>query len=123
MAYEIVNSLRSKSTIRVTGNTDTLITLSQLSPNTSLETVTAAAITHIKTSSNGVWTIYRGDNNSGTKLLELNLNDTINLEDLGIGALSNSSTSNIFVTNTGTVGTLLLVVAKTATYSTDTGIL
>jgi hypothetical protein len=123
MAYEIVNSLRSKSTIRVTGNTDTLITLSQLSPNTSLETVTAAAITHIKTSSNGVWTIYRGDSNTSTKLLELNLNDTINLEDLGIGALSNSSTSNIFVTNTGTVGTLLLVVAKTATYSTDTGIL
>lgn len=121
MAYEIINALRSKAVIRVTGNTDTLITLTQLSSNTSLETVTSASIAQVKSNGDNTWRVYRGDTASGTKVLELNKNDTINLEDLGIGALSNGSTSNVFITNDGTGGTLLLVVSKTATYTTDTG--
>ena len=119
MPQEITNTLRSKSTIRVTGNTNTLITLAQLSSNTQLETVSAAAIAHVSSSSDGTWKVYRGNDATGTLVLELNKNHTINLEDMGIGAIANGATSNVFVTNDGTVGTLLLVMSKTATYSRD----
>ena len=43
----------------------------------------------------------------------------INLEDMGIGAIANSATSNVFITNDGTVGTLIMVMSKTATYTVD----
>lgn len=119
MAHEVINTLRSKSTIRVTGNTDTLITLAQLSTNTQLETVSSAAIAQVSVSGDGTWRVYRGNNNSGTILLALRNNHTINLEDMGIGALANGATSNVFITNDGTTGTLLMVMSKTATYSTE----
>ena len=119
MPHEIVNTLRSKSTIRVTGNTSTLISLAQLSSNTQLETVSSATIAHVSSNSDGTWKVYRGNDATGTLVLELNKNHTINLEDMGIGAIANTATSNVFVTNDGTVGTLLLVMSKTATYSRD----
>lgn len=119
MPHEISNTLRSKSTIRVTGNTSTLVTLAQLSSNTQLETVSSVAIAHVSSSSDGTWKVYRGNDATGTLILELNKNHTINLEDMGIGAIANTATSNVFVTNDGTVGTLLLVMSKTATYSRD----
>jgi hypothetical protein len=119
MPQEITNTLRSKSTIRVTGNTSTLVTLAQLSSNTQLETVSAASIAHVSSSSDGTWRVYRGNDATGTLVLELNKNHTINLEDMGIGAIANGATSNVFVTNDGAAGTLLLVMSKTATYSRD----
>ena len=119
MPHEIVNTLRSKSTIRITGNTSTLISLAQLSSNTQLETVSSATIAHVSSNSDGTWKVYRGNDATGTLVLELNKNHTINLEDMGIGAIANTATSNVFVTNDGTVGTLLLVMSKTATYSRD----
>lgn len=116
MAYEIINTLRSKSTIRVVGNTATTIAISNLSANSSIETVESATITHIVASTDGRWDIYRGDSTSGvlicslygTSDLQLNQNDIV---------LANSSTSNIHVTNSGTGGTLLLQVSKSATYN------
>jgi hypothetical protein len=38
---------------------------------------------------------------------------------MGIGAIANAATSNVFVTNDGTGGTLIMVMSKTATYSRD----
>jgi hypothetical protein len=119
MPQEINNTLRSKSTIRITGNTNTLVTLAQLSSNTQLETVSAAAIAHVSSSSDGTWRVYRGNDATGTLVLELNKNHTINLEDMGIGAIANAATSNVFATNDGTGGTLIMVMSKTATYSRD----
>jgi hypothetical protein len=119
MPQEITNTLRSKSTIRVTGNTNTLVTLAQLSSNTQLETVSAASIAHVSSSSDGTWKVYRGNDATGTPILHLNKNHMINLEDMGIGAIANSATSNVFITNDGTVGTLIMVMSKTATYSVD----
>jgi hypothetical protein len=119
MPQEITNTLRSKSTIRVTGNTNTLVTLAQLSSNTQLETVSAASIAHISTSGDSTWRVYRGNDAAGTLVLELNKNHTINLEDMGIGAIANSATSNVFITNDGTGGTLIMVMSKSATYSRD----
>jgi hypothetical protein len=105
MPKEINNTLRSKSTIRVTGNTNTLVTLAQLSSNTQLETVSAAAIAHVSSSSDGTWRVYRGNDATGTLV--------------GIGAIANAATSNVFATNDGTGGTLIMVMSKTATYSID----
>lgn len=119
MAHEVINTLRSKSTIRVTGNTDTLVTLAQLSTNTQLETVSSASIAQISVSGDSTWRVRRGNDAGGVLVLELNKNHTINLEDMGIGALANGATSNVFITNDGTGGTLLMVMSKTATYSTD----
>ena len=119
MAHEVTNTLRSKSLIRVTGNTDTLITLNDLSTNTQLETVTSASIAQISVSGTDAWRIRRGDDANSEPILVLAGNHTINLEDLGIGAIANGSTSNVFITNGGSDGTLLMVMSKTATYSRD----
>lgn len=118
MAYEIVNAKRSKSTITVTGNTATLITLPQLSTNTSTETITSASIGAVASSTDGFWRVYRGNNTSGTLVLELKDNNYLPFTQTDI-AVANSATSNIYVTNSGTGGTLILQVSKTATYSTD----
>jgi hypothetical protein len=118
MAYEIVNSKRSKSVISVTGNTATRINLTQLSVNTSSETVTAAAIGAVASSTDGFWRIYRGNDATGTLVLELKDNNYLPFTQTDI-AVANGATSNIYVTNSGTGGTLILQVSKTATYSSD----
>ena len=122
MPYEIINTLRARSVIRITGNTSTRINLSQLSTNTTTETVSAASITYVNTSTDGKWSIYRGNDATGVLVLEyFGENDLpLTQHDLSI---ANSSTSNIFVTNTGTGGTLILQVSKTASYNPNlTGI-
>lgn len=118
MPYEIVNAKRSKSTITVVGNTATLITLSQLSTNTQTETITSASIGLVASSSDGIWRVYRGNNTSGTLVLELTDNNYLPFTQTDV-AVANGATSNIYVTNSGTAGTLIIQVSKTATYSTD----
>jgi hypothetical protein len=117
MPYEIVNNKRSKSVVRVVGNTATPINLSTLSA-ASDETVTAASITHVTAQSDGAWKIYRGDNTSGVLVIDLtgagNTDWPLAQYDITI---ANNATSNIFVTNSGTGGTLILTVSKTATYN------
>ena len=115
MAYEIINSLRSKSVIRVTGNTATTITLSQLSAAPS-ETVTEAAIAQVSATTDGIWRVYRGDNTSGELILELLNTSHFVLYEYDI-SFANSATSNVHITNTGSGGTLIMQLAKTATYS------
>jgi len=117
MPYEIVNNKRSKSVVRVVGNTATPINLSTLSA-ASDETVTAASIAHVTAQSDGAWKIYRGDNTSGVLVIDLtgagNTDWPLAQYDITI---ANNATSNIFVTNSGTGGTLILTVSKTATYN------
>lgn len=119
MAYEIVNSLRSKSLVRIVGNTATTITLSELAKDNT-ETVTAASIAQASGVTDGVWRIYRGNDASGVLLLELPAFSHYTFYEFDI-SLANSATSNIYVTNSGTAGTMILQLAKTATYSVDTG--
>lgn len=122
MAYEIVNAKRSKSTITVVGNTATLITLSQLAKEPSAspanEIITSASIGAVAASTDGVWRIYRGNNGSGTLVLELVGNNYLPFTQTDI-AIANGASSNIYVTNSGTGGTLILQVSKTAEYSSD----
>ena len=118
MPYEIVNSKRSKSVITVTGNTATRINLSQLSTNTSTETVSAASIATVITATDGIWNIYRGNDNTGTLVLQLVGNNYLPLTQGDI-SIANTSTANIYVTNSGTAGTLIIQLSKTATFTTD----
>lgn len=117
MPYDIVNTKRSRSVIRVVGNTATQINLAALSTGAD-ETITAAAITHVICSTDGKWNIYRGDNASGTLVLEIFDGCDLPLAQYDV-TIANSSSSNIHVTNSGTGGSLILVVNKTAVYSTD----
>ena len=118
MAYEIVNSNRSKSIARVVGNTATLITLSELSSNANNEFITSASISQVFSSSDGVWNIYRGDNDAGVLVLQLNGENSLPLSQSDI-AVANSATANLYITNSGNVGTLILQLSKTATYLRD----
>jgi len=120
MPYEIVNNKRSKSVIRVTGNTDTTIQLSNLSAGSD-ETITAASITHVMSQSDGAWKVYRADSAVEANLV-LDLTGAGNVDwplshyDITI---ANNSTSNLYITNSGAGGTLILTVSKTSTYSPD----
>lgn len=116
MPYEIVNSLRSKSLVRVVGNTPTTITLSQLAKDAN-EVVSSASIAQASGVTDGIWKIYRGDSTSGTLLLELPSFSHFVFYEFDI-SLANSSTSNVHVTNSGTTGTLILQLSKSATYTT-----
>jgi len=116
MAYEVINTLRSKSTIRVVGNTATLITLSELSANPSVETVQSATIAQIVSSTDGRWDIYRGDNTSGVLVCTLFGTADLPLSQSDI-VIANSATANIYITNSGTGGTLILQMSKTALYN------
>ena len=57
MPYDIVNNKRSKSVVRVVGNTATTITLASLSAGAD-ETVTNASISHVMSQSDGAWKVY-----------------------------------------------------------------
>lgn len=116
MPFEIINAVRAKSTIRIVGGAaNTAINLSALSAQTE-ETVTGAAIAQVSASTNGIYRIYRGNNSSGTLILEIVTPINLVLYEYDI-TFANSATANIWVEHTGTAGTLVMQLAKTATYS------
>ena len=117
MPFEIINAVRAKSTIRVVGGAaNTHINLSALSAQTG-ETVSAAAIAQVSTSTNGIFRVYRGNSGAGTLILELPSAATnLVFYEYDI-TLANSATSNVFIEHTGTAGTLIMQLAKTATYT------
>jgi hypothetical protein len=117
MPFEIINAVRAKSTIRVVGGVaNTHINLSALSAQTG-ETVSAAAIAQVSTSTNGIFRVYRGNSGAGNLILELPSAATnLVFYEYDI-TLANSATSNVFIEHTGTAGTLIMQLAKTATYT------
>ena len=117
MPLEIINAVRAKSTIRLVGGAaNTHINLSDLSAQTG-ETVSAAAIAQVSTSTNGIFRIYRGNNTAGNLILELaSASTNLVLYEYDI-TFANNATQNVFIEHTGTAGTLVMQLAKTATYS------
>lgn len=117
MPFEIINAVRAKSTIRVVGGVaNTHINLSALSAQTG-ETVTSAAIAQVSTSTNGIFRIYRGNSGANNLILELPSAATnLVLYEYDI-TFANNATQNVFIEHTGTAGTLVMQLAKTATYT------
>ena len=121
MAYELINTKRSRSVIRFTGNTATTIPLSSLAVDNN-EVITGASIAHIITSSDGWIRIYRGNNTSGELIASIYQSTDLPLTQYDI-SLANTASANLHITNSGTDGTVILSVTKTATYTTPlTGI-
>jgi len=121
MPFEFINAIRAKSTVRIVGGAaNTQINLVNLSANTMTENVTSAAISQVSCSTNGIYRIYRGNNAAGTLILELCTPINLVLYEYDI-VFANNATSNLFVEHTGTAGTLIMQLAKNATYNTDLG--
>jgi len=115
MPFEIINAVRAKSVVRIVGGAaNTHINLSSLSAQTG-ETVSAAAIAQVSASTNGIYRVYRGNNSAGTLILEISTPFNLVLYEHDI-TFANSATSNVWVEHTGTAGTLVMQLTKTATY-------
>lgn len=113
--YEVNNTLRGTSTIRVVDPGTYTITLANLSANSTLETVSAANIKRIFWSSNGYINIGRGA--TPTPMLALHGSGEMRLDDLGY-SLANTNTGNVVVTVV-TGGSCVIELNKIATYSTN----
>lgn len=119
MPTTITNSKRSKSVIRITGNTATRINLNQLSTNTTTELVANAEITHVTSSTDGKWIIYRGNDATGEPVLTLFGENDIPFAQYDVSIAGANTGANLYFTNSGTDGTLVIILSKTATYTID----
>jgi hypothetical protein len=116
MAYEITNSLRSASIIRVTGAGFANVQLANLSASAN-ETVVSASIKRVMWSTGGTVTVERG----GQTILTLYGSGDLKPSESG-HIIANNSTSNMNV-SIATGGTVILEVSKETTYATPlTGI-
>lgn len=112
MAYEITNSTRGPSIIRVVDPGTVTVNIANLAVNAN-ETVTGASIKRVLWSTNGAISIAR----NGTTVMQLHNAGDMVLSEIGY-AVANTPTGTIGITIT-TGGTALLEVSKTATYTTD----
>ena len=111
MAYEITNSLRSASIIRVTGAGSANIQLANLATSVN-ETVNSASIKRVMWSTGGTVTVERG----GETILTLYNSGDLRPSESG-HIIANNSTSYINV-SIATGGTAILEVTKDTTYAT-----
>lgn len=119
MPTTITNSKRSKSVIRITGNTSTRINLSELSTNTTTELVANAEITHVTSSTDGKWIVYRGNDATGEPVLTLFGENDVPFAQYDVSIAGANTGANLYFTNSGTDGTILIILSKTATYTID----
>lgn len=116
MPFEITNTLRSSSIIRVTGTGFANVQLANLATSAN-ETVTSASIKRVMWSTGGTVTVERG----GETILTLYGSGDLRPSDSG-HVIANNSTSNMNV-SISTGGTAIIEVTKEATYATPlTGI-
>jgi hypothetical protein len=113
--YEITNSLKQKTLIRVIGNGNARINLSQMAKNAG-ENVQSADISVVSGVTEGVWKVYRGNDANGNLIFELPAFSNFTMTELD-SSIANSSTSNVFVTNSGATGTLFIQMSKTSTFT------
>lgn len=113
--YEVNNTLRGTSIIRVVDPGTYTITLANLSTNTQLETVTTASIKRVQWSSNGYISIGRGA--TPTPMLALSQSGEMYFDELGY-SIANTNTGNVVVTVV-TGGSCVIELSKQATYSTN----
>jgi hypothetical protein len=114
MAFDITNTNRSSSIIRVVDAGTSNIFLANLSSGAN-ETVTAANIRKIAWSTNGNITITR----NSVPILALHSTGTIHYDELN-HAIANNNTQTMVITIT-TGGSLVMEVTKEATYANAPG--
>jgi hypothetical protein len=114
-SYEITNSLKQKTLIRIIGTGGARINLSQMAKNSG-ETVQSADIAIVSGVTEGVWKVYRGNDATGQLIFELPAFSNFTMTELD-SAIANSATANVFVTNSGATGTLFVQMAKTSTFN------
>jgi hypothetical protein len=111
MAYEVINTQRSTSLIRVVDVGAATIALADLSANAN-ETVNSANIKRVTWSTNGNISIVR----NSVPILTLHNAGSMLLDDFNY-SIANNNTQSIVVTIT-TGGSLVMEVSKAATYTT-----
>ena len=111
MPFELINSIRSPSIIRIEGTGTTTVALANLSVNAN-ETVTAANIKRINWSTNGNIQIVR----NSVPIASLHGTGEMRLDEYGYSIANNSTSSIVITVNTG--GTVVLEVSKETTYAT-----
>jgi hypothetical protein len=111
MPFEIINTLRSPSIIRIEGTGTTTVALANLSVNAN-ETVSAASIKKLNWSTNGNIQIVR----NSVPIASLHGTGEMRLDEYGYSIANNSTSSIVITVNTG--GTVVLEVSKETTYTT-----
>jgi hypothetical protein len=111
MAYEITNSPRSTSIIRVIDPGTVTVNIANLSVNSN-ETITGASIKRVLWSTNGSISIAR----NSTPALTLHGSGNMRFDDYG-HTIANTPTGTIVIT-IATGGTAILEISKTAEYAT-----
>jgi hypothetical protein len=113
MAYEIINTTRGSSIIRVVDISTANFALTQFrgSPNT--ETVSAISIRKLNWSTNGSIEITR----DGAQLFKLSGSGEMRLDDYAT-SVANTASGNLAV-QIFTGGCIVIEVSKTATYNVD----
>lgn len=111
MPFELINSIRSPSIIRIEGTGTTTVALANLSVNAN-ETVTSANIKRINWSTNGNIQIVR----NSVPIASLHGTGEMRLDEYGYSIANNSTSPIVITVNTG--GTVVLEVSKETTYTT-----
>jgi hypothetical protein len=113
MPFEITNTLRGSSIVRAVDPGTYTVTLNDLRANATIETVTAADIRHVKWSTNGNIRIVR----NSIPLLALHSGGSMDFDEYGHSIANNNTQSIVIEIVTG--GTVVLELAKYATYNVD----
>jgi hypothetical protein len=111
MPFEITNTLRSSSIIRIEGAGTTTVSLANLSHNAN-ETVTSANIKRINWSTNGSIQITR----NAAPIATLYATGELRADEYGHSIANNNTSAIVITVNSG--GTVLLEVSKQAEYAT-----
>jgi len=115
MSFEVINTLKGGSIVRISNPGTYTITLAQLSANTQLETVTSASIRRMIWSTNGSIQVTRTGQTE--PMITVFNQHVMKFDEFGT-VMANTATANIVVT-LASGGFCLLDVSKQATYSTN----
>lgn len=113
MAYEIINTTRGSSIVRVVDVSTANLALTQFRASPNTETVSALSIRKLNWSTNGTIEITR----DGAQLFKLSGSGEMRLDDYG-GSVANTASGNLAV-QIFTGGCIVMEVSKVATYNVD----
>jgi len=113
MAYEIINTTRGSSIVRVVDVSTANLTLNQFRGDPTTERVVGLAIRKLNWSTNGTIEVTR----DGAQLFKLSGSGEMRLDDYG-GSVANTASGNLSV-QIFTGGCIVMEVSKKATYNVD----